>query len=419
MITVEKLKCDHARPHLTVIDLLYRNNTNAENYLGIYPATHLLKNYVVSNLKNITIGTQYGATGIGINQLLAEPQDLIIETTYHNLLSLPKNKQIALLKNYTIILTDVEEGGCFYGFMGPDLIEHIDELGIIPKKIYSLSAGLLQTDYSRLNIQSVYICVWPPIAMLNDDYYINIVFNDQDRNNAANKIKEPNKTFGLCLNKKPRYDRVKMLAELDQRDLLKHFDWTLLYSKEPLGGPNDYGDFVKSPNNFRFNSNLAQNSSHAMQQFLSKYSLPRLMPDAKKSIYGDCCGPAPDWLGRYYCYISNETYSNQIETSLGSAGAITEKTFKSMCIGAYPLVVGVPGSESKLRELGFKLMDNNYDNLWGRERILAVANCVEKLYRDQPTLSEYALHNFELISSPYFLAKLIATPFNRIANDLL
>lgn len=417
MIKVEKLKCDHAQPHLTVIDLLYRNNTNAENYLGIYPATHLLKNYVVSNLKNITIGTQYGAKGVDINQLLAEPQDLVIETTYHNLLSLPKNKQIALLKNYTIILTDVEEGGCFYGFMGPDLIEHIDGLGIIPKKIYSLSAGLLQTDYPRLNIQSVYICIWPPITMLNDDYYINIVFNEQARNNAAIKIKEPNKTFGLCLNKKPRYNRVKMLAELDQRGLLKNFDWTLLYSKEPLGGPNDYGNFVKSPNNFRFNSNLAQNSSHAMKQFLSKYSLPRLMPDAKKSTYGDCCGPAPTWMGQYYCYVSNETYSNQIHTSLGQAGFITEKTFKGMCIGAYTCVVGVPGSENKLKELGFQLLDVEYDSLWGEDRIRAVADHVQWLQQSMPDLREYALHNFNLMSSANFLANLIAEPLNKIAEN--
>lgn len=415
MITVEKLSCNHVNPHLTVTDLVYKDNTDSNNYLGIYPATHLLKDSVIGNLKNVRLGEQYGAVGIDINQLLAEQPNIVVETTYHNLLSLPKAKQINLLKNYTVILTDIEEGGCFYGFMGPDLIEHIDGLGIVPKKIFSLSAGLLQNDYPRLNIQSIYICSWAPLAMLNDSYYINTVFNDDARQAAIDKIKQPSKTFGLCLNKKPRYNRVKMLSELDKRDLLKQFDWTLLYSKTPLGGPEDYGDFVKSPNNFRFNNNLEQNSDETMQLFLSKYQFPRLMDDAKKSTFGDSIGPAPDWLGRYYCYISNETYSNQIETSLGSAGFITEKTFKSMCIGAYPLVAGVPGSESKLRELGFSLEVNDYDKLWGHERIQAIADRVQWLQQSKPDLIEHALHNFNLMSDANFLAGLIAEPLNKIA----
>lgn len=414
MVYIEKLQTKFEKPHLTLVDLLHKNNTDAANYLGIYPATHLLKPYVIKKLPKISVGAIYGFCGAPINDLLVEIKDIVVETTYQDLLALPTVKQIKLLTNYTIILSDLEEGGAFLGFMGPCLIEHIKNLGIVPKKIYSLNAGINQQDYPELNIESVYICSWAVFTMLNDQYFIDILFNDANKQQAIQKIKSKDKTFGLCLNKKPRYNRVKCLAELDQRNLLQYFDWTLLYSKHPLGTENDYGNFIKSPNNFRFNQQLESNGDDSMHKFLKTHSLPKLMSDSKQEIFGDSIGPSPSWVGKYKYYISNETYSNYISTSLGSVGFITEKTFKAMCIGAYPFIIGVPGSEKKLLDLGFKLKSYPHDQLEGRERIISVCETIESVIKSSPCVDEMVLHNFNLITDLDFLVGLIADPINQM-----
>ena len=416
MAYIEKLQSNIEYPHLTLVDIVHRNNTNGRNYLEIYPASHLLKHYINRDLKDIKLGQLYGSSGVHINELLTNTKNIIVETTYQDLLALPKAKQVKLLKDYTLILTDIEEGGAFFGYMGPCLVEHIKNLNVIPKRIYSLNAGIHQHDYPELNITAVFISTWTVLSMLNDQYFIDLIFDNSKKQQALDLLSKKEKRFGLCLNKKPRYNRVKLLAELDKRNLLELFDWTLLYSSEPLGTQQDFGSFLKSPNNFRFNNDLAASNDHDILRFLEKQTLPRLMSDSKQNTFGDSIGASPDWVGKYRYYISNETYCNKIPTSLGSVGFITEKTFKAMSIGAYPFVIGVPDSEKKLKHLGFKLNDHGYDHLQGVERILAVCDVVEDAVTNPTTSQDMVLHNFELITNLNFLVNLITNPIKEIIN---
>ena len=128
MAYIEKLQSNIEYPHLTLVDIVHRNNTNGRNYLEIYPASHLLKHYINRDLKDIKLGQLYGSSGVHINELLTNTKNIIVETTYQDLLALPKAKQVKLLKDYTLILTDIEEGGAFFGYMGPCLVEHIKNL---------------------------------------------------------------------------------------------------------------------------------------------------------------------------------------------------------------------------------------------------------------------------------------------------
>jgi hypothetical protein len=102
---------------------------------------------------------------------------------------------------------------------------------------------------------------------------------------------------------------------------------------------------------------------------------------------------------------------------LGNVGFLTEKTFKAMCIGAYPFVVGVAGSENKLKELGFMLLDNTYDMHIGNQRIIGVIDAVEHFYNDQPNTLDHVLHNFNRISDINFLVHLLTAPLGEIANE--
>lgn len=415
MIYIEQLKSSNPKPPISLVDLLHKDNTLGNNLLGIYPATHLLKKFINEKLYSISIGSKYGAAGVDINDILVTPQNLIIETNFKQLKALPATKQIRLLKQYCVILTDLEEGGATYGHMDECLVSYLKKLSIIPKRIISVSSGFNQTSRPDLNIECVYIPIWPIFTILANEFYYNMMFDAELKAHRRILLEQPNKKFGLFPNKKPRFHRVSLLAELNHRDLLKQFDWSLIYSKSPLGNENDYGDFIKSPNNFRFNDTIEEYSNSKTSKFLNQYEFPRVFLDSKHKTFGDSIGPAEQWFSNYKFYISTETYTQEHETSFGSVGFITEKTFKAFCIGSYPFILGVPGSVNAVNKIGFKVYDHGYDQIENTyERMLAVCNAVEMQNSNPMHTHELALHNFDLITDPRFLASLVAEPLNQV-----
>lgn len=417
MTTIERLQSSFKKPFLTLCDLIHKDNTLANNFLWLYPASHLLRPYVEKKLENVTVGKYYGWQGIDIDQLLAGNFDFVIELTYHELLNLPTAKQIKLLVNYTVILTDLEEGGAGFGKFNKCLIKHIDDLCIIPKKIFCLTSGYDQKDLPSLNIISVYIPMWIIIATTCDPFYTDIIFNKESKSSALECIENNAKTFGICLNKKPRYHRVKMLAELHRRGLLDHFDWSLIYHTESPGGRP--GEFMNNPNNFRHSRIVKKAEDADMQIFLESYAFPKYMTDFKHGTMGDAACPSPTWLGKYRYYITNETYSNVEQVSLGTTSFLTEKSFKPMCMGAYPFINGIPGAEQHAIDLGFKLYDYGYDSLTGSERIHAICDVLDQLYRnDDKNIQEAVQHNFLHITDVDFLSDILAKPAMCIAQHL-
>lgn len=409
MILIEKLKTHNPRPQIGLVDLLHNDNTLTRNMLGIYPATHLLKSYIENQLKNISIGCMYGSTGIDINTLLVEKPDIIIETSYRDLKMLPFAKKVRLLEQFTVMLTDFEESGAIYGCMDDCLISYLNKLNITPKQIISVTGGFNQVSYNDLNIHCLYIPIWVIFTILANKFYINLVFDRSFKEQQRTLLSYSSKKFGLFPNRKPRLPRVSLLAELEHKDLLNLFDWSLVYSKEELGNKIDYGHFI---NNFESNSIIEKNSNDKIKSFLSNHSFPKVFVDSKHETTGDCVGPADAWFGKYKYYVSAETCVYPGQISFGTLGDLTEKTFKAMCIGAYPFVLGVPGSEDQLRGLGFRINDYGYDNLLGYERIVAICNIIEQLSMQPDDVSEIILHNFDLITSPAFLARLVTEPLN-------
>jgi hypothetical protein len=377
MVLIEKLKTTNPLPQIGLVDLLHKDNTLGQNMLGLYPSTHLLKPFIESQLNGIAVGSKYGTTGIDINILLLEKPNFIVETTFRDLKSLPYTKQVRLLKEHTIILTDLEEGGAFYGHLDECLISYLKKLNVIPKKIISVTSGFNQISNSSLNIHCVYLPIWPVFAILANDFYVKLVFDQQFKNNQRSLLSTNIKKFGIFPNKKPRPHRVTLLAELEHRNILNKFDWSLLYSEKPLGDENDYGNFIKSPNNFRFNSTIKEHTNIKIEKFLKNHQLPKLFTDSKHNVYGDCLGPAESWFGKYNYYISAETYIHPHPTSFGNVGFLTEKTFKAFCIGSKPFIMGLPGSEEQLRKLGFKVEDQGFDNLSGIERSNSICDILE------------------------------------------
>lgn len=415
MVRIEKLKSIFNKSCFTLCDLLYKDNNDGKNYLGLYPSTHLLEPYIKQQLTDVKIGELYGYEGIDINTVLTIKRDIIIETSYLDLYSLPKAKQKILLENYVVIINDLEEGGAVFGYMGPCIIEHIKSLNIIPRKIYALTSGFLQHDYPDLNIKSIYVPAWAAFCMLSNKITIETVFERSKKEAAINQILNKDKKFGLCLNKKPRIHRVELLAELEHRSLLHHMDWTLVYHND-TASLGKLHDFINSPSNFQYNDKIQATNNIKIHKFLSSYSFPRVLKNSKHATFGDTIGPADAWLGHYNYYISTETYVDLFKTSLGTTGFVTEKTFKSFSIGAYPFVLGIPNIEKQLRNMGFALEENKYDLLSGKERVEGLCNAVNNALENPKNISEYVVHNFNLISNSSFLASIFSSAINKIAD---
>ena len=140
------------------------------------------------------------------------------------------------------------------------------------------------------------------------------------------------------------------------------------------------------------------------------------MTDYKHATMGDSIGPSPTWLGKYKYYVGNETYSEVEHISLGTTKFLTEKTFKPMCMGAYPFINGVPGVEKHAVELGFKIHDHGYDHLAGAERILAICNILDQAYHEDRNVQEAVQHNFLHITNIDFLTDILAKPAMYIAK---
>lgn len=414
MTHVERLQSNFKKPFLTLCDLIHRDNTLGNNFLWMYPASHLFKPYVEKKLENITIGKYFGWQGIMIDQLFAGNYNYVIELTYLELLNLTEAQQVKLLTKYTVIISDLEEGGAGFGKFNKCIITHISKLGIIPKRIFCLTSGYDQIDFPTLNITSLYIPVWALITVTCDPFYTDIIFNRESKNTALDRIASNNKIFGVCLNKKPRYHRVKMLAELHKRGLLDSIDWSLIYHDESPGGKP--GEFINNPNNFRFSRIVKQTDDEDISRFLGAYTFPKYMTDYKHATMGDSIGPSPTWLGKYKYYIGNETYVEAEDTSLGTTRFLTEKTFKPMCMGSYPFINGLPGAEKHAVELGFKLYDYGHDQLSGTERILAICDIVDQCRREDRNVQEAVQHNFLHITSIDFLTDILVKPAMSIAK---
>ena len=377
MIYIERLESKINHTKLTFCDILHKDNMPGKNHLRLSFDARSLTPYVEEKLTDISIGSKFGYKGISILQLLASTHDLIIETSLLDLVLLTKSQQKLLLKNYTIILNDFEEGGGYHKLLGPCLIEHIKSLDIIPKRIFSVTSGIFQHDYPELNIKSIYFCAWPFITIFSEQFYVNLIFDQTLKQNAIDKIKSSDKKFGLCLNRKPKLNRLKLLADLDSKNLLQHFDWTLTYTDIPFGDEDDCIHFIKTPKNYRYEEGYKSQTIEAIKHFSNRYKMPKLIDETRDLKFRDCVGPDESWIGKYNYYISTETYTDYAKTSLGPAGFITEKTIKSFCIGAYPFIAGLPNYEKHLIDLGFKLNSYDYDSLSGIERVTAIVDDIE------------------------------------------
>lgn len=398
MIHIEKLQNIIKTPPMGLVDLLSPHDRNRANPLNIKYNTSFIVDHIEKNFKNVQVGKKYGCLGVDINHLLANisPTNLIVETNYQNFLNLPKAKQRKLLQLFTVMFSDFEENGLMIGNRCECIKSVIAKLEVKPKRIIILTAETNQSSIPELNIDIVY---FPCLTILTGcvNTTIDLVTNVTAREIARNKIINNHKKFCLFPNRKPRPNRVRLLAELDKHNLLDNMDWSLAYNPNPTGTKNDYGKIFLSPTNAQFNEQLHNDKS--LDEFLKKYTWPRAFIELGRATYTIL----PEWIGKYKWYISAEAYDDSSEqNSFGFLNIVTEKTLKAFYIGAYPIILGNVGMHQHLKDLGLKMKECEYDLYEGQSRIPHIIEFIKQL-DDSDWYLEEILHNFDTVTNPHWM----------------
>lgn len=308
---------------------------------------------------NILLGNLYGAEGISVTQLLAQPvTDTWYEIGVDNYESLPtQHKQ--LLDNYNLIIHDYPEGGSL-------MVNH--------KSSHTTASGGYTFGDINLPVFSLFV---------HSE-------NTEDKTSYTG-----DKKLALVLNRKPRQHRLDFLYELDNANILQDCDWSLAINFDEH---SKLGHFSKSPNVSTQRWNTAED-----HPFVKKYRsvLPALLDEV--TSYSEHAIMPSEFYGKYKWYVSTEAFMDVLFP--------TEKTFKGFLTGASVLTVAQSGFNETLQKLGFKFQ-GDYDHLEGNARMKKI---IEIMKTQSPDL-DIVEHNYKLMRDINFQTSLVVDELVRFKN---
>lgn len=365
--------------------------------------TNMLSTHVFSKLKNVSVGKYYGFEGADIDLLLvSEPniENLVIEISIDNINSLSKQKLKLLLEKYPVILNDFEECGTLYGPPNPHLIDILSSLNIKPKMLFLVGSCFQLNDYPELNIYKIPFEYWAVSTAVIDQYFSNCIFDKSAKQEIIDLFDSEPLDFCVVPLFKPRKNRVELLVQLDQQNLLEKTDWSLGYNI----AKHNYTATLKYK--------TRENYTDSQLEFLSKHEFPKFI-EGPTADWKDVISPLAGWLNKYKFQICAETYmGHEIPTPMGGCGAVTEKTYKSFLTGSTPIVYGPLGSTSHLKNYGFNILIDGYDST----NPAIISSILAEMYNNPIYSKEAKIHNFELLLDPDFLTGLICEPLHKIAD---
>jgi hypothetical protein len=422
VVNIEKLSNKIPRnrlPYLTVTDLLLGKCKTNNNRIGYDFNNEILGPIIINKLNDISFGTKFGVDGIAQKDLWFLDSQTVIETTFENLLSWSREDQIYIIKNFRILLTDLEEGGGQFGFFNKCLISYLESLGILPRQIIVLSGGYLLKDHPELNVYHARIENYFYHVIFGSDYFIDLLASSDMKDSAVEKIRNKNKKLALALIRKPRLNRVRFLAELHSRNILEKIDWSLFY----ITGKTEYAGRLFNLSGNPMMLSAIDKSDSKILELLSAYEFPRVFSNLGMNHHMEAIIPDQSWVGNYYYYISGEAYDSSndsdhvkaVNYKIGPLGFITEKTYKAFAIGSYPLILGTKKIEAEVKKLGFELLDTPYDELDGTDRITAMVDFIENI-ESLEWPEEMVINNFLKVTDVGFLSDMISNQLNHITT---
>lgn len=343
---------------------------------------YIYKDFLQGMQSRYTLGKQYGTKGVNIDLVCLQPSDIYYELCPRTLQDLPKNKIKYFLQNYNVIIHDYPEG-TFMSVLSIHPIEYIRSLGIKPRNIILSSSSGDNIEDLTLNIKYGFFPIY-----LMQQYFSNEL-----------DFKYNPKKLAVIPARKARSSRIKLLAKLHEKDLLKECDWSLvvntdeqsldsLYTKKEL----DYNKLEISDEDY-------------IKNFYNEYKseLPKVLSLLEQKTIDDHWSKINERVVR-----STYNYYVAAEPMLGGPIFATEKTWRGMYMGLPVLTLASAGFNLWLESLGFKTV-GDFDHLDNEERIQGIVEFLQK-----PIDLEYnesvARHNYNLVHDKEFIFSLINIP---------
>ena len=382
-------------PGLT--DFFYNGDIRSDIYMGdIFP--NVFSVFGRGMQQRFNIGKSYGKDGIDINRLLTiAPDDTYYEICGLTFMRLPKQKCIYLLKNYNVIIHDHMEGLSWLVAEFNDPIQLIKKYNIVPRNVIISSCAGDDVGVPELNIKCWYFPIWWMIMYSKFPHDVEFKYN-------------PTK-LGLVPARKPRNQRIKILAKLHEKKLLDQCDWSLVVN---MDDSEEVGDFFKSPSLHYSNFPLLYESNEQyIQNFYKdiKEQLPKYFQDIPHTKFKDNHLFNLDWMGQYCYYVNTETLQ-------GKEGLFsTEKTFKGMMLGLPMLNSASIGFDKFLNRLGFLTIGSDqFDHLAWDERSHSIVD-----YMANPVDHEYnryvAEHNFKIAHDIDCIFDIVEKEFSLVSKN--
>ena len=387
------------RCSIGLVTQLCSNVINPNEYALGYQWVHVkevLGDLVHEALKahDITLGKQYGGSGIDIRLLLStnDNDDNYYEVCANHILSLQwsARKIKKLFKQNKLIIFDYTEGGYYISKL---LTQYPTEIKQARDIIYNCMCSVDNSgDWNLNSIPANKRLEIPAFIYGTGTYYQCNPFSDTPLNKPLNKILLP-------IHKARRW-RVEVLTIMEEKGLLDQTDWSLHYINN--SDVTKIGSFHSSPAlvNILHENEIYSDTDSA---FIKKY-----LDELPKNLIGDCIDKFSDHMQlhnawqEYNWYIGVETHYDKM--------LITEKTLKGYALGVPTISLSAQNFNSYLARYGFQI-DGDYDTGETlKERVEAAIEHMQTTSGDK----DKAKHNQMLLKNNTFLASLIVDPLVKL-----
>lgn len=431
MIHIEKIYLKHfsdTHPELslaakgqTFVEYLTEINIEPSEKPPWYHNKSKLSKYINSQIlnssTNVCVGKHYGKLGIELDQLLLHPphniENLVVELPVDYLPAISKKRLKKIFETHIVMLNDFEEFCTTYGVHRPHIVSILQENNIKPKCLFLVGAPFqMHRQFVDLNIYTIPFEYWLLVTVSAEDFFFNAVIDSEYKEKLINMLQQDASHHCAIPIFKPRKHRVELLTYLDNIGALNECDWSFTYNHK-----KGFDAFATNPIG-AVDSQLTDLSEEE-QLFLSKYDFPREFDfEGKwKLSASPYLNPrtliSAEWFNRYKFTLASETYiGNEIDPILGGCASLTEKTFKTILQGSMPIIHGGKGSVEHLENLGFKSQFGNYDS----SSLEDIGKILTEINQQPYVNKDMIMYNFDRITTLEFLASLVTTPLNKIAD---
>lgn len=423
MFCIEKISLPHI-PGFSkagLVDTFLSDNKN-DFYLSFWNKDcNILGNTITAQLKqyNIFLGRKFGITGASIYQAILDNTNTVYEISDADISILPAPLLKQFLTNCTVLIHDYNEGGSFICGKN-NLLVWLEKLNFVPKKIYLHTSNY---NFKDTNLKNVVVLPHSDMFAIYTACSIPELVDDQikrqARLDALDSIRSYNnfQYHAMVYNRKPRYHRVRLLAELDTLNILDQCFWTLAWNKE---GDIIENDWIKSPNVLRHQTAIANKSVKTVNEFLDKYmdTLPKVLPNAPCKDLSGSRYIDLTWSEKVKWGTAVEVFNYTNSDYPNPQGFLSEKTWRHFLLGIPPLIISASGANTSLKKLGIQIVDAVDDTLEGDQRVQTIAKFLSDDFHspiiDHSELKKMSLRNFELVTDKNFLASIVTNSLKDI-----